>query len=328
MAIHSFFSVQCCDQETGYVVHELYLDDFEGELAQFILEKKRALAAGQSAELDRDRLMQYQLFRERIGDWTDGPIRLFHESSELPYRVHGGREFDLMLKGLKPLSVFSLQDYPPNIKAFLQRYFDPLVTSGKLVSGELTGDIFLAPATMYALPEEGWRIEAYRLMASASRISAWNDTLEFMQGSLLGYSSEENRLWAEYRRSTNQRWGLHCIYRPIEEGEVELIRKTGCKVFVTENEKPIRIYLPYDSPGKADDPGSALARCHRMAVARFYVPATKFRRFSQGVIRNEDIDYEVFEIPGAELPQLNAAIDGTIEIRGWGPAAATNLGSS
>jgi hypothetical protein len=258
------------------------------------------------------------MFGGRIGEWADKPIKLFHESSELPYRVHGGREFDLMMKGLKPLSAFSLADYPPNIEVFLQRYFDPLVKSGKLISGEITGDVFLAPAIMYALPGEDWRIEAYRLMASASRISGWNDTLEFIQGSLLGYSSEENRLWAEYRRKAGQRWGLQCVYRPIEEAEMELIRKTGCKAFVTEDEKPIRIYLPYDSPGTADL-GSALARVHQTALARFYVPAMKFRHFSNGVIRNEDIDYEVFEIPGADLPQLNAAIDGIIEISGQRP---------
>src|ERR1700731_4709930 len=128
---YSFYGVDFHDEATGFVLHEVYLENFEGnKLPEFIREKIQYLEANQSEPLDRARLMEHPEFRAEVGKWDKLPIRLRHESSELPYRIHGGRELDLMLKGRKPLSVFSHVEAASDLSIFLSKYFEPLVRCG------------------------------------------------------------------------------------------------------------------------------------------------------------------------------------------------------
>jgi hypothetical protein len=52
----------------------------------------------------------------------------------------------------------------------------------------------------YALPGEEWRIDAFNLVWKQLDYGPWNDTLERLDGTLLGYSDEQNDWWIERRR--------------------------------------------------------------------------------------------------------------------------------
>ena|SRR5258708_6125048 len=106
---YSFLSLDFYDEETGFVVREVYLENFqEDELPKSIRHEIRQLGANQSEPLKCNIAVDWAQCCAGHGQWNGLPIRLRRESSVLPYRVHGGREFDLMIKGVKPLSVFSL----------------------------------------------------------------------------------------------------------------------------------------------------------------------------------------------------------------------------
>jgi hypothetical protein len=316
--MHSFFNIDVYDEATGCIVHELYLEKSDqNKFPDFIRQIIDRLGANQSEPLSWDSLAGHPILSDEFSNQMNLPIRVRHEACELPYKVHGGREFDLMMKGLKPLSVFCHRDMSASLSTFLQKYFDPLVGSGRLISdwisSEETGDSFMAPAVMYALPGEAWRFEAYRLLASAARIAHWNDALEFIEGSLLGYSRDQSRLWLDHRRARGLRWGLHQMYRLMTRTEVGLLRKNGFKSFSIDNERPIRLYLPYHHADEID-PGVVLAKANQASLARFYVPLLEFEPFSQGVTRISDIDFGVYVLPGPDLARLNSSIDGAIDI--------------
>jgi len=100
-----------------------------------------------------------------------------------------------MLEGRKPLAVFG-DGYPSEWFDGFLAPFEPFVASGQLVRRiidtpmphvkkrrpDLDGmrDVF------FALPEEEWRIDAY-IENIRNRTRDWDDDLERLQGSLLGY---------------------------------------------------------------------------------------------------------------------------------------------
>ena len=314
---YSFYSVDVYDESTGFVLCEVYLENCEtNKLPEFIRWRMTNLRANQSEPLSHADLMEHPEFQDKIGDWDGHPIRLRHECSELPYRVHGGRELDLMMKGLKPLSVFTCVEPSSSLERFLFRYFEPLVERRKLVSGKLCeeggGDSTTTSTMKYALPNEAWRVEAYTLMALAARDCKWNDALERIEGLLLGYTREQNNSWIAYRKRNGYRWGLQATYKILTDVEVASVRKIGCKAFVSDGD-PIRLYLPHYSDGQ-NDPSAALANGRNTALAKFYLPMVRFIEFSKGVNRASGVDFEIFEIPGSSLARLNELIDGIIEI--------------
>jgi hypothetical protein len=313
---YSFYGVDFYDEATGLVLHEVYLENFEeNKLPEFIREKIPDVKVNQSKPLDRARVMEHPELRAGVGRWDKLPVRLRHESSVLPYRTHGGRELDLMLKGRKPLSVFSHVEPGSGLAGFLSRYFEPLVGCGELVSARLD-DEATAPTVMFALPNEAWRFDAYRLMADTARATNWNDGLERIEGSLLGYTPDQNNQWISYRERKGYRWGRQTAYRLLPDTEIDFVRKTGRKAFRFDD-SPIRLYVPHESHDE-NDPGAALAKSRQTALARFYFPMVKFMGFSRGVTKYENVDFDVFEIPEAELARLNELIDGTIDLIQFG----------
>ena len=313
---YSFYGVDVYDEATGFVLHEVYLENFEGnKLPEYIREKIQDVEANRSEPLDRTRLMEHPEFMV-FGKWDKSPIRLRHESSVLPYRIHGGRELDLMLKGRKPLSVFSHVEAASDLSIFLSEYFEPLVGRGELVSARLDGDGSAAPTSMFALPNEAWRFEAYRLMADTARATNWNDALERIEGSLLGYTLEQNNQWISYRKRNGYRWGYQTAYRLLPDTEIDFVRKTGRKAFRFDD-GPIRLYVPHASHDQSAT-GAALTQFRCTTLARFYFPMVKFMEFSRGVTKCANVDFDVFESPGADLARLNQLIDGTIDLIEFG----------
>lgn len=119
----------------------------------------------------------------------------------LPYRIHTNRELGLMLRGEKPLALFS--DWYEQKSEVLERYirlFDRQVEADRFVKREFIqhcpglgwkcSHVFL-----YALPKEEWRIDAMIELRFSK--SNWNADHERKFGQLLGYEDWQNEYWLE-----------------------------------------------------------------------------------------------------------------------------------
>jgi hypothetical protein len=135
----------------------------------------------------------------------EGLLRPSVGTDQLPYKVHTGRELQMMLEGTKPLAVFS-DSYPssrPSYDNIPEDVFAPHVESGRFVSRE----VIVPPEypareppmriVCYALATEQWRIDAYLLLHRVGFKYGWSETCERMEGTLLGYTDEQNDTYIE-----------------------------------------------------------------------------------------------------------------------------------
>lgn len=136
-------------------------------------------------------------------------VRLRHKAllDELPYQLHTNRELALMLKDEKPLSVFA-GAHPPcsEVEEIPERLFDRYVSVGRFVKAEYIEPVQPSAAQMirrvfYALPGEVWRIRAYSLLLATAKTSGWSEGFERMEGSLLGYTDEQNDAYMSLMRA-------------------------------------------------------------------------------------------------------------------------------
>lgn len=111
----------------------------------------------------------------------------------LPYRLHTNCELGMMLRGDKPLAVFTDgYGWFPDVAVRYLRMFDRHVAAGTFVKREyVVPDSTRGPhllgwhTIVYALPPEEWRIDA----VIALRLSAtWSNAHEREEGRLLGYA--------------------------------------------------------------------------------------------------------------------------------------------
>jgi hypothetical protein len=113
---------------------------------------------------------------------------------------HEQRELELMLAGEKPLAMFT-EVWPVESGFIPEDDFRPHVHAGRMIMREAFEP---APAignrpenlkircVLYALPNEAWRIDAMLLLRSIyARQGGWDEGLERMIGSLLGYSQAD-----------------------------------------------------------------------------------------------------------------------------------------
>ena len=118
----------------------------------------------------------------------------------LPYRLHTNRELGMMLRGEKPLSVFSdaYGHFPEAVLRYL-RMFDVHVDRGAFVKREYVyldrGNRPGSHVFCYALPDQEWRIDA--IIELRENFERWNSEMERAEGSLLGYSDWQNDWWIE-----------------------------------------------------------------------------------------------------------------------------------
>ena len=313
----SFFSIQIYDQCTGIAVNEIYLDGVsEDKIPSQILEQIDGLKCGHFAKLDTKTFDSAWLV-DNMAKWPDYPIRLVHECPILPYRLHGGREFDLMTKGLKPLAEFSNVAPDSPIYDFIDRFFQPMVKCNRFISktiSEPTKEGKLPRTTyLFVLPEETWRIEAYLLMEKLAKKHKWSDVLERMYGTLLGYSDHENDLWSAYRCEQGIRWGLQVMYTLLSLPEINLMRQAGSKALFPVDQNVISIYLPHHGQVGRDSE-AALATLDTGALAKFYVPMLKLMPFSQGTSEIAGMKFEQFQLPLTEIKLLNELIEGPIDL--------------
>jgi hypothetical protein len=134
--------------------------------------------------------------------------------ADVPYMVHTNFELPLMLEGRKPLAILS-DGYPSEWFDDALSLFEPFVESGQLIRRiidvplpelkrrrpELDG----LRKVYFALPGEEWRIDAY-ITSIENRTRDWDDELERLQGSLLGYEDWQNDWWIEHRVKKSAWW--------------------------------------------------------------------------------------------------------------------------
>jgi hypothetical protein len=122
---------------------------------------------------------------------------------------HTGRELALMLAGKKPLAMFYAEvSELPWEELIPEEAFSPYVQEGRFVRVETDYPGGYVEAlgrearfryVFFALAEEAWRIRAMMLLKQSFQESncRWNEALERMECSLLGYSKEETDAWCE-----------------------------------------------------------------------------------------------------------------------------------
>ena len=130
--------------------------------------------------------------------------------TELPYKIHTNNELSMMLEGSKPLACFSDEiSVLPDENIIPEKEFSPFVISGKFVREEKTlegpfveklGRKAKIRTVIFCIPSELWRMNAmFLLREQFNRTGKWNETLERIEGHLLGYTDEENDLWCSSR---------------------------------------------------------------------------------------------------------------------------------
>ncbi|NJM43236.1 MAG: hypothetical protein HC858_03220 [Brachymonas sp.] len=196
--------VELIDVETSCVLDELCFDGVEANtLLNSLNITTDKLATGIGYDISKGELA---LIREifSINKITEkvasGYLRHRYEEDDLPYKSHTNRELLLMLRNEKPMSVFS-GTYPWQSQVLIQmcEKFEPYVKQGRFVMREhleinAQDERLSVKRIFFALPIEAWRIDAYMLMWKTAKISGWNDTLELIEGSLLGYTDEQNQI--------------------------------------------------------------------------------------------------------------------------------------
>jgi hypothetical protein len=125
-----------------------------------------------------------------------------HESS------HTGRELELMLAGQKPLAMFyEIASELPCEELIPEEAFASHVQNGRILRHDVdlrdtnsAGVIHVVRYVFYALPGEEWRIQLMIVLKRALYAGGgWNETCERVEGTLLGYSDQENDIHCAQR---------------------------------------------------------------------------------------------------------------------------------
>lgn len=123
-------------------------------------------------------------------------------SEPYPYLVHTNRELELMIAGKKPLAVFAHEPAEGFEKsdALAGQDFDRYVKSGTIFEHVRTRQvegpdrsIIRISYYFYTLKGEEWRVEAYCMLLDMLHNKGWCSHLEWLQGTLLGYTEDQNQ---------------------------------------------------------------------------------------------------------------------------------------
>jgi hypothetical protein len=123
------------------------------------------------------------------------------KSQRRPYKLHTNRELSLMLKGEKPLAAFLYAEGEDEASNLSNQDFGTYVNKGVLLRDDhlFQAGPYLLHLVLFALPAEVWRFKAYHLMWEIFEKTKWNETLERMEGSLLGYTEAQNDWHIEHK---------------------------------------------------------------------------------------------------------------------------------
>jgi len=203
---------------------------------------------------------------------------------ELSYEVHTNRELEFMLDGRKPLAHFSdfiFDDHDPCepregferqvesgafVKHEAQELGEPFRSNGRLVKGIMH--------RFYALEDEAWRIPAYLLLKKVQDKHPWNDALESLEGSLLGYTDEQNDEWLAKLYERHAGWACVTLYATTTVQILDEVAELGNRAFPKEILKHASLFAAERIPTRASLEKAGLfsgkSRCHlvRFGVAK------------------------------------------------------------
>jgi len=131
------------------------------------------------------------------------------KKERLGYKIHTNCELGMMLRGEKPLAVFSDVEgsFPAAVVRYL-RIFDRHVQSGCFVKREhrstieVSGKKRVLLTVLYALPAEMARID--EMLRLRQDMSSWTVECERREGMLLGYTEKQNDIWITLYRSRHE----------------------------------------------------------------------------------------------------------------------------
>jgi hypothetical protein len=280
----------------------------------------------ESYELDTDTL---SAIADRFGVLFDPGGRecwlsRVHSIAYAPYLVHTGHELALMLDGLKPFAKFSLST-PVEPDEFPQEaLFEPRVRSGRLIKRVLdeplekpirssTGRVYDGVRQIfYARPGEEWRIYAFILLWRQLDHGPWNETLERLDGSLLGYTDAQNDWWLARRRRdhTTPTFTDRTVYVAVDADELAWIRAIGERAFKPERrEANLELVMHLPRPKAAILEGW-LAESGAAAIIRVGLP----RKFLTGRAFGHRDGARSYLIGPDEVLTLNRALTTSIEV--------------
>lgn len=248
-----------------------------------------------------------------------------HSIRDVPYLVHTGYELLLMLDGVKPFAIFQVE-FPAGPDDFPQvALFEPHVRSGLLVKRVMADEPFDTPIhaangrtydgmrkVFYARQGEEWRIDAHLLVWQQLAHGPWNDTLERLEGSLLGYTDAQNDWWIARRRrdhATATRTD-RTAYIAVDAAELAWIRAAGERAFNPNRagaDMELVMYLPAPEPAILD---AWLGATGAAAITRVGLPRSFFKDHDFGQ-RN---DTQCFMIKPDGVLALNRALTSSIEV--------------
>ena len=194
------FVLESLDETTECITEEVVFEVDEVAELCTIIDANVADISRFVYELESEQVERLMLRFKIAFDHRSPMVRLrgWRPIDELPYKVHTNRERALMLQGIKPLSIFS-GEYPghPDLEEIPERLFDPYVAAARFVKREYVVPSRGTREVLYALPTQEWRINAMILLLDTAAQTGWNESLERIQGSLLGYETWQNDVFME-----------------------------------------------------------------------------------------------------------------------------------
>ncbi len=265
-----------------------------------------------------------QMISERFGVEIDADGRecwlsRAHSIRKIPYLVHTGYELALMLDGVKPLARFSVE-YPTKPDDWVpDSLFGPHVQSGALVRFTAdepynqpmpirNGRLFAGVRWIfYARHGEEWRIDAHLLIWRQLKHGPWNETLERLDGSLLGYTEAQNDWWGDNRRLAVSSWTGSTVYVALSDAELVFLRAVGEKALPPDATLRLMMYGTRPKPAKLEQ---WMATSGAAAIVRFGL-ADAFLSNREHEDTNGTLCYLISR---EEIPALNRALASPIKV--------------
>jgi hypothetical protein len=205
----------------------------------------------------------------------------------LSYEVHTNREVEFMLKGVKPLAWFSDVIFDDHDMPEPDEDFEEHVQSGSFVKHEVrelwepytnNGHVIKGRwSRFYALKDEAWRIPAFMLLKKVQDKHKWNDALERMEGSLLGYTDEQNDEWLARCRERAAGWGCMTLHALITSEALKEIEELGERAFPKDFLSKARLFTVERTPTRSALEQAGLLSGANIHLIRFGVEWPFFR---------------------------------------------------
>ena len=240
-----------------------------------------------------------------------------------PYLIHTGYELALMLDGVKPFAKFYLE-YPSEADEWVpEALFEPYVQSGVLIKRVTADEPFDKPIRQhggrmsegirqifYARRGEEWRIDAHLLVWRQLKHGRWNETLERLEGSLLGYTDAQNAWGSTRRRRDHVVHADWTFYLGVNADEQAWIHRVGERALSPDPAgATLKLMMCWPRPQPAE-----LVQWMETSTAAAIVRFGVSRDFLKDREREDINGTPCYSIPREEIPALNRALASSIEI--------------